>query len=78
LHRADQARHERHADSRGAVRPADGHDPQAVRSPTGDHPHIRHAWVATTMRYVHVHRSRIEDAWIAGQRRAATRLEGLV
>ncbi|WP_280255002.1 tyrosine-type recombinase/integrase [Nocardia wallacei] len=37
-----------------------------------------HAWVATTMRYVHVHRSRIEDAWIAGQRRAAQRLEGLV
>ena len=36
-----------------------------------------HAWVATTMRYVHVHRSRIEDAWITGQRRAAARLEGL-
>lgn len=26
----------------------------------------------------HVHRSRIEDAWIAGQKRAAARLEGLV
>lgn len=37
-----------------------------------------HAWVATTMKYVHVHRSRIEDAWIAGQKRAAARLEGLV
>ncbi|WP_405165546.1 site-specific integrase [Nocardia sp. NBC_01499] len=37
-----------------------------------------HAWVASTMRYVHVHRSRIEDAWIAGQQRAATRLEGLM
>ena len=37
-----------------------------------------HAWVATTMKYVHVHRSRIEDAWIAGQRRAAARLEGLM
>jgi len=37
-----------------------------------------HAWVATTMRYVHVHRSRIEDAWLAGQRRAAARLEGLI
>ena len=37
-----------------------------------------HAWVATTMKYVHVHRSRIEDAWIAGQNRASTRLEGLV
>lgn len=37
-----------------------------------------HAWVATTMKYIHVHRSRIEDAWIAGQKRAATRLEGLM
>ena len=37
-----------------------------------------HAWVATTLRYVHVHGSRIEDAWLAGQRRAAARLEGLV
>jgi integrase/recombinase XerD len=37
-----------------------------------------HAWVATTMKYVHVHRSRIEDAWIAGQKRAAARWEGLM
>jgi site-specific recombinase XerD len=37
---------------------------------------LGHAWVATTMRYVHVHRSRIEQAWIAGQQRAARRLEG--
>jgi site-specific recombinase XerD len=37
-----------------------------------------HAWVVTTMKYVHVHRSRIEDAWIAGQKRAAARLEGLI
>jgi site-specific recombinase XerD len=37
-----------------------------------------HAWVATTMKYVHVQRSRIEDAWIAGQKRAAARLEGLM
>lgn len=37
-----------------------------------------HAWVATTMKYVHVHRSRIEDSWIAGQKRVATRLEGLM
>jgi site-specific recombinase XerD len=37
-----------------------------------------HAWVATTMKYVHVHRSRIEDAWIAGQKRVAARLEGLM
>jgi integrase/recombinase XerD len=39
---------------------------------------LGHAWIVTTMRYVHVHRGRIEDAWIAGQRRAAQRLEGLV
>ncbi|MCP2290799.1 tyrosine-type recombinase/integrase [Nocardia amikacinitolerans] len=37
-----------------------------------------HAWVATTMKYVHVHRSRIEEAWLAGQRRATARLEGLM
>jgi hypothetical protein len=28
--------------------------------------------------YVHVHRTRIDDAWIAGQQRAAERLEGLL
>jgi integrase/recombinase XerD len=39
---------------------------------------LGHAWIATTMRYVHVHRTRIEEAWIAGQQRAATRLEGLL
>ena len=39
---------------------------------------LGHAWVATTMRYIHVHRTRIEDAWVAGQERAATRLEGLL
>lgn len=38
---------------------------------------LGHQWVATTMRYVHVHRSHIEDAWAAGQARAAHRLEGL-
>lgn len=38
---------------------------------------LGHEWVATTMRYVHVHREHIEDAWIKGQQRAATRLEGL-
>ncbi|WP_327100321.1 site-specific integrase [Nocardia vinacea] len=37
-----------------------------------------HAWVTTTMKYVHVHRSRIEDAWIAGQQRVGTRLKGLM
>jgi integrase/recombinase XerD len=39
---------------------------------------LGHAWIATTMRYVHVHRTRIEEAWIAGQQRAAARLEGLL
>jgi site-specific recombinase XerD len=39
---------------------------------------LGHAWIATTMKYIHVHRSRIEDAWLDGQRRAAQRLKGLV
>jgi site-specific recombinase XerD len=39
---------------------------------------LGHEWVATTMRYVHVHREHIEDAWIQGQHRAARRLEGLL
>lgn len=39
---------------------------------------LGHSWVATTMRYIHVHRTRIEDAWVAGQQRAAARLEGLI
>jgi integrase/recombinase XerD len=38
---------------------------------------LGHAWVATTMAYVHVHTTRVEDAWIAGQQRAADRLKGL-
>ncbi len=35
---------------------------------------LGHAWIATTMRYVHVVGTHIEDAWIAGQQRAAARL----
>jgi site-specific recombinase XerD len=38
---------------------------------------LGHSWIATTMRYVHVHRTRIENAWLAGQQRAAARWEGL-
>jgi len=38
---------------------------------------LGHSWVATTMAYVHVHATHVEDAWIAGQERAAMRLEGL-
>ena len=39
---------------------------------------LGHAWVATTMRYVHVHRDHVEQAWLASQQRAEQRLEGLV
>ena len=39
---------------------------------------LGHAWITTTMGYVHVHRTRIEQAWVAGQERAAKRLEGLM
>jgi integrase/recombinase XerD len=39
---------------------------------------LGHSWIASTLNYVHVHRTRIEDAWIAGQQRAARRLEGLL
>jgi integrase len=39
---------------------------------------LGHSWVATTMKHIHVHRSRIEEAWLAGQQRAANRLEGLM
>ncbi|WP_308429100.1 tyrosine-type recombinase/integrase [Streptomyces brasiliensis] len=39
---------------------------------------LRHSWIATTMRYVHVQQTRVEDAWAAGTERAAKRLEGLI
>ncbi len=39
---------------------------------------LGHAWIATTMNYVHVPGTHIEDAWISGQQRAAARLTGLV
>ncbi|OJF12350.1 site-specific recombinase XerD [Couchioplanes caeruleus] len=39
---------------------------------------LGHAWIATTLHYVHVHRTHVEDAWVAGQQRAAERLKGLV
>ncbi|MEV6358145.1 tyrosine-type recombinase/integrase [Streptomyces hydrogenans] len=39
---------------------------------------LGHSWIATTMRYVHVQQARVEDAWLAGQQRAAKRLEGLM
>lgn len=39
---------------------------------------LGHVWITTTMRYVHVQRTHVEDAWITGQERAAKRLEGLL
>ena len=39
---------------------------------------LGHSWIASTLNYVHIHRTRIDDAWIAGQQRAAQRLEGLL
>ena len=39
---------------------------------------LGHRWVTTTMGYVHVHQTRIEEAWVAGNERAARRLEGLL
>lgn len=39
---------------------------------------LRHSWVATTMNYIHVHRTHVEDAWLAGLDRAAQRLKGLM
>ncbi|WP_103343804.1 tyrosine-type recombinase/integrase [Amycolatopsis sp. CA-126428] len=39
---------------------------------------LGHRWITTTMRYVHVLATHVEDAWISGQERAARRLEGLL
>ncbi len=39
---------------------------------------LGHAWIATTMRYVHVHRTHVEDSWAAGLERAGQRLKGLM
>jgi site-specific recombinase XerD len=38
---------------------------------------LGHAWIVTTMRYVHVSGTHVEDAWTAGQLRAADKLKGL-
>ncbi|MFD5875853.1 tyrosine-type recombinase/integrase [Streptomyces sp. NPDC060322] len=38
---------------------------------------LGHEWLVTTLRYVHVHRGFVEEAWQAGQQRAAARLSGL-
>lgn len=39
---------------------------------------LGHSWISTTMRYIHVHGTRIEDAIVRGQQRAAQRWEGLI
>lgn len=38
---------------------------------------LGHAWISTTMRYVHVHRTRVEQSWQHSQQRAADRWKGL-
>ena len=38
---------------------------------------LGHAWTGTTARYIHVHGTHVEAAWIAGQQRAADRWKGL-
>ena len=38
---------------------------------------LGHSWTGTTARYVHVHATHVEDAWVAGQQRAADRWKGL-
>ncbi|WP_433381503.1 tyrosine-type recombinase/integrase [Streptosporangium sp. CA-115845] len=38
---------------------------------------LGHAWTGTTARYIHVHATHVEDAWVTGQRRVADRWKGL-
>jgi site-specific recombinase XerD len=38
---------------------------------------LGHAWTATTARYIHVHATHVEDAWVSGHRRVADRWKGL-
>jgi|CXWK01.1.fsa_nt_gi integrase len=38
---------------------------------------LGHAWTGTTARYIHVHTTHVEDAWVTGQRRVADRWKGL-
>ena len=38
---------------------------------------LGHAWTGTTARYIHVHSTHVEDAWVAGQQAAADRWKGL-
>jgi site-specific recombinase XerD len=38
---------------------------------------LGHSWTATTARYIHVHATHVEDAWVTGHRRVADRWKGL-
>ena len=38
---------------------------------------LGHAWTGTTARYIHVHGTHVEDAWVTGQQRVADRWKGL-
>ena len=38
---------------------------------------LGHSWTATTARYIHVHATHVEDAWVTGQSRVADRWKGL-
>ncbi|MFF5277208.1 tyrosine-type recombinase/integrase [Streptomyces sp. NPDC000133] len=39
---------------------------------------LGHAWTGTTARYIHVHATHVEDAWVRGQQRASDRWKGLL
>jgi site-specific recombinase XerD len=39
---------------------------------------LGHSWISTTMRYITVHGTRVEDAVVRGQQQAARRWEGLI
>jgi site-specific recombinase XerD len=39
---------------------------------------LGHAWIATTLNYVHVPGAHIEDAWLTGQQRVGETLKGLL
>ena len=38
---------------------------------------LGHSWTGTTARYIHVHATHVEEAWVTGQRRVAERWKGL-
>jgi site-specific recombinase XerD len=37
---------------------------------------LGHEWIATTMRYVHVLRSHVEDSWVKASARTQRRISG--